>query len=103
MLFDPFGGEFAISHHQTAFRIDDRLGVESLLAVADWQRNINRGESQSRQFRYGAGPRATDNQVGASECEINTFQIRRNTIIAIIAMVRAKLAKHLFAGAHRHQ
>ena len=23
MLFDPFGGEFAISHHQTAFRIDD--------------------------------------------------------------------------------
>ncbi len=48
--FDPFRGEIAIRHHQAPFRVDHGLRVETLLAIADRQRHVNRRQSQSRQL-----------------------------------------------------
>ncbi len=103
MPFDPIRGEFTVGHHQTALGVHHGLRVETLLAVADRQRHVNRRQTERGQFGDRSGTGTTDDQIGAGEGEIDAFQIRGHTVIAIGGMLRPQFAKSPLPRAHGHQ
>ena len=77
---DPGRGQRRVLDEEPATRGDDVGGVEALLAVADGQRHVDRGEAHGGQLADRVGTGARDHEVGRGIGEVHAVGVGRDDV-----------------------
>ncbi len=96
---DPLRGERGVVDQQPAAGVDDRAGVELLLAVADRQRHEHRGQPDRGDLGDGVRPGPADHQVGGGVGEVHPVEVRHHDVRRVAR--RAGRRSPTRAGARR--
>src|SRR4051795_7701635 len=75
VLLDPGGAQVGVLDQQPAAGVDHRLGVAALLAVADRQRDVGRGQADGGELGDGDRAGAAQGEVGGGVGEVHAFQV----------------------------
>jgi hypothetical protein len=88
---DERRGQVGVVHDEAAARVDHGERIEPLLAVADRQRHVHRGQADGADLgdRDRAGP--ADGQVGGGVGKIHPAQVRHRDVRRIVGGGRAKI------------
>ena len=101
---DPGRREVAVVDEQSAAGGHDVGGVQPLLAVADRERHVDRGQAHGRQLADGVGTGPGHDEVGRGIRELHAVGIRRDDVAAPRRRGRARTpcraghVQHLDAG-----
>ena len=72
---DPLGGQRRVGDQQPAAGVDDRAGVERLLAVADRQGHVDRGQPDAGDLGDGVAAGAAQHGVGGGVGEVHPVDV----------------------------
>ncbi len=84
----PLRGQRGVLHQQPAAGVDDRAGVELLLAVADRQRHEHRRQPDGGDLGDGVGPGPADHQVGRGVGEVHAVDVRQHDVRRLAGLAR---------------
>ena len=97
------GGELRVGDHQGSPGVDDRLGVELLLAVADRQRHEDRGDADRGRLGDAVGAGPADHQVGRGQRVVHPVDVADQDVVGTPSsgthvVLGADDVQHLDAG-----
>ena len=100
---DELGGEVGVVDQQPAAGIDHGQRVEPLLAVADRQRDVHRGQADRRHLghRHRAGP--ADRQIGSGVGQVHPVQVRHGDVRRVAVCGLAQVERVLRAVRVQHR